>query len=176
MNLTLLKTRVSVCLKTAWAVLVLCPVLCVGCGGEVELLPPPLETLPTGLKVTVSPPVVEAQRGGPSSFEYTWTFSVLVESTTGPVQIEQYGYFDWVADQWVFGSGRPFGPADFAKAYHCKGGMIMPGTVYECAENWRGDDNLQAFRSKWYFVGVDARGRRVKGESIVELLPRVKER
>jgi len=40
----------------------------------------------------------------------------------------------------------------------------------QCSDpkNWSGRDELQESLTRWYFIGVDDRGRRVKGEAVIK--------
>ena len=38
-------------------------------------------------------------------------------------------------------------------------------------KNWSSGQQLGAGRQRWYFVGIDANGRKVKGEAVIDLKP-----
>jgi hypothetical protein len=151
-------------------------VLLAGCGEDPVVTVPDLESLPTGLKVTYSPPLVEARQGGRSGFRYTWTYSTSVAATGAPVTIEEFGALGWVDGAWVFRDEqhKTYSAKVFAEKYTCPKAQVLAGKVYTCDDAWSGADQLRPYRCKWYFIGIDERGRRVKGEAIIEELPRLK--
>jgi hypothetical protein len=147
-----------------------------GCGDEPVVTVPDLESIPIGLTVTYSPPLVEAQQGGRSGYRYTWSYSTSVSPTGAPVTIEEYGALGWVDGAWVFRDEqhKTFSAKTFADQYDCPKAKVLTDKVYTCDDNWSGADQLRPYRCKWYFIGTDERGRRVKGEAIIEELPRLK--
>jgi hypothetical protein len=147
-----------------------------GCGEEPVVTVPDLDSIPTGLNVTYSPPLVEAQQGGRSGYRYTWSYSTSVSATGAPVTIEEFGALGWVNGEWVFRDQerKTFSPKMFAEQYDCSKAKVLSGKTYTCKDNWSGADKLRPYRCKWYFIGTDERGRRVKGEAIIEELPRLK--
>ncbi len=159
------------------AVCLTCLVLIVaGCGEEAVVTVPDLDSLPVGLNVTYSPPLVEAQQGGRSGYRYTWSYSTSVSASGAPVTIEEFGALGWVNGAWVFRDEqhKTYSPKMFADQYGCQKAKVLSGKTYTCEDNWSGADKLRPHRCKWYFIGTDERGRRVKGEAIIEELPRLK--
>ena len=151
-------------------------VLFAGCADDPVVTVPDLESLPTGLTVTYTPPLVEAQQAGRSGYRYTWTYSISVAATGTPVTIEEFGALGWVDGGWVFRDEqhKTYSAKEFADKYTCSKALVLAGKVYTCDDNWSGADKLRPYRCKWYFIGTDERGRRVKGEAIIEELPRLK--
>lgn len=151
-------------------------ILLAGCHDEPVVTVPDLDSIPTGLTVTYSPPMVEAKQAGRSGFRYTWTYSTSVAATGAPVTIEEFGALCWVNGEWVFRdeNHKTFSAKQFIDQYTCPKAKVLSGKTYTCEDNWSGADQLRPYRCKWYFIGTDERGRRVKGEAIIEELPRLK--
>jgi hypothetical protein len=134
-----------------------------------------ISVLPVGLKVTHSPNPVKARLSGRSGQRYSWIFATSVEALGEAVTITEFGAFGWSEGRWAFANftGEPFSPDDFADWYSCPGAKINAGTTYTDPNNWRGADVLSPGKSLWYFVGVTADGKKVKGEAVVEELGEV---
>jgi hypothetical protein len=132
-----------------------------------------LAQLPFGLKVVHSPDRVRAERGGRSGRAYTWSYKTSVTSTNGSVTMLEFGSFTWHGGRWVFANftGKPFTATDFADWYSCPGAGLAEGREFSDGSNWSGGDVLRADKMKWYFIGITADGRKVKGEAVVETLP-----
>jgi len=151
-------------------------ILLAGCRDEPVVTVPDLDSIPTGLTVTYSPPLVEAKQAGRSGFRYTWTYSTSVATTGAPVTIEEFGALGWVNGEWIFRdeNHKNFSAKQFSEQYNCPKAKVLSGKTYTCDDIWSGADQLRPYRCKWYFIGTDERGRRVKGEAIIEELPRLK--
>ncbi len=129
-----------------------------------------LESLPQGLAVAHTPDPVLATFFGPSGSQ--WTHSTTVSSTVGPVTIIEFGCFYEEGGQWTFGTGTkaPYTASDFAEWYGCPGAELQPGESYTDVSNRSLGNCLPEQVAKWYFIGLDSKGNRVKGESSVTLL------
>jgi hypothetical protein len=143
-----------------------------------EIMDPRLQklaTIPTGIEVTHAPNPVPAQKDGRSGRRYTWQYNTNVKTKGDPITVEEFGAFTWHNDRWVFANytGEPFSGADFAEWYSCPGAKLLPGKTFTDPTNWTGGDTLSSGKMKWYFIGRDANGNKVKGEGVVETLPQV---
>ena len=131
-----------------------------------------LDSLPAGLEVLHAPDPAKAQEGLQTGYRYTLVYETAVRSLGGPVRIEEFGSFDWQEDRWVFSNvtGEPFKAQQFAEWYSCPEATVTE--IQTCADpsNWTGRSALVAGRMLWYFIGVDAQGRRVKGQAVAEQL------
>ena len=132
-----------------------------------------LSTLPDEIIVTHSPNPVKAQPGGRSGYKYTWLYETKVAARTGQVVIEEFGSFTWHNNQWFFVNFtmKPFTASDFAEWYECPNAKLNVGQAYSDGSNWTGGDVLASGKMKWYFIGRNEKGERVKGEAIIETLP-----
>jgi hypothetical protein len=144
-----------------------------------ESIPEPIDpkykevsSLPVGLEVVHSPARSKAQRGGPSGDRYTWVYHTTVRALKEPVRIIEFGAFVRQGNRWAFTThtGEPFTPDDFAEWYSCPGARLLPGKEYTDPSNWGGGNEIRAASVLWYFIGLDERGRKVKGEAVVEEL------
>lgn len=148
-----------------------------GCNSEpsssVDLLPfkiSDLDSLPVGLAVVHSPNPVYAHDDGRNGHPFTWIFQTIVSSTGSPVTIQAFGAQNEVNGKWVLGNSTKefFTTSDFEEWYSCPGGVVETGKGYVNPANWGGSKYLVSNRAKWFFVGIDEKGNRVKGEAIVE--------
>ncbi|MEX2186325.1 MAG: hypothetical protein WD875_06010 [Pirellulales bacterium] len=133
-----------------------------------------LDKLPTGIKVVHEPDVVLATLSGKNTRrgKYTWWYKTTVTATDADVTIEQFGAFVQVDGKWVNGgsfTGKPYNAEQFAEWYSCDKANIRKGKSAADPKNWSTSDELAAAKMRWYFIGVDATGRRVKGEATVEI-------
>jgi len=158
---------------------VLLVVLCGGCGSKApeaeELLPfelTDLDSLPFGLEVVHTPETVLADSTGSSGYKYTWTFKTTIRSTGAPVTIQEFGSLMDENGRWVLGNvtKKFFTQRDFAEWYSCPDGLVTSGNEFSDPSNWVGNNCLQPGKTRWFFVGVDDKGKRVKGEAVVEQL------
>ena len=166
-------------MKKYLAILVLPVALCCGCGSQStkaeKLLPfelSDLDSLPTGLEVVHEPVAVLAKKGGVSGFGYTWTFKTTVRSTGAPVSIQEFGSLMDENGRWVLGNvtKKFFTQNDFAEWYSCPEGLVTSGNEFSDPSNWVGNNCLRPGQVKWFYVGIDDKGKRVKGEAVVEQL------
>ncbi len=171
-------------MRTYVAIMILLAVLCCGCSpqsSEADKLPPfelsDLDSLPIGLEVVHTPNSVLAQKGGGSGYDYTWTFQTTVRSTGAPVTIQEFGALMDENGKWVLGNftKKFFTQNDFAEWYSCPEGVVTSGNEFSDPSNWGGADCLRPGKTKWFFVGIDDKGNRVKGEAVVEQLAKLVE-
>lgn len=132
-----------------------------------------LDKLPVGIKVTHEPKVALATLTGKSDRrqKYTWWYKTTVSATDGDITITEFGAFAWHDGKWVPGTtftGKPYTTAEFAEWYKCPKAALKKGESFSDPTNWSTAPELRAGKSRWYFVGVDAKGKRVKGEAVVE--------
>jgi hypothetical protein len=93
------------------------------------------------------------------------------------VRIVEFGTFTRQGNIWVHGStltGRPYGAKEFAEWYSCPGAVLKVGTLYSDSKNWSSGSGLNIGKQRWYFVGVDETGRKVKGEAEIDPQPVLK--
>lgn len=102
---------------------------------------------------------------------YTYLYETSVQTTVGRLTISEFGSFGWHNGRWAFSNytGRPFTTEDFASWYSCPDGVLVPGEVFRDPENWSGAERPKAGKMRWYYIGIDAAGKRYKGEAVVEL-------
>jgi hypothetical protein len=137
------------------------------------ITPEELDKLPVGITVTHEPKTALATLTGKSErrAKYTWWYKTTVSAKDAEVTIVEFGGFRWQKDKWVNGgtiTGKPYTGDDFADWYGCPKGVLKPGKSYSDPTNWSTDAELTAGKTRWYFIGVDAKGKRVKGEAIIE--------
>jgi hypothetical protein len=141
-----------------------------------------LESLPVGIKVVHVPPKVKARKN-PGTLEhvaknwsYYWGYETRVSTMEKPVTIIAFGSCEWVDGKWaipsnpeeydvILGTGQQFN-----EWYLCTQAKLEPGQEYVDNRNWSGSKTLRSFKQKWFYIGVDKDGKRVKGEAEVELL------
>jgi len=136
-----------------------------------------LESLPEGIKVVHTPSSALATWDGSKELKYTWTYKTTVESLAGFVTVEEFGMYFWDGNRWVFGNvtTAPFTKKDFAEWYSCPGSKILQGCEFSDPSNWSSSGCLQDGKARWYFIGTDEQGGRVKGEATFEQLGRFQE-
>lgn len=136
------------------------------------ITPEELDKLPVGLKVVHEPKVALATLTGKSDrrAKYTWWYKTTVSATDSDVRIVEFGGFGWQDGKWMPGSftGKPYTAKDFAEWYSCPKAVLKVGKAYADPTNWSTDPELRAGKSRWYFIGIDAKGRRIKGEAVIE--------
>lgn len=138
-----------------------------------------LASLPEGLAVTHTPDPVLYIPHVPSLSGIQWKHSTTVVSTAGPVTIVEFGYFVERNGHWEFPYGtevpHTYSSSDFAEMYNCPGSELLPGESYTDDRNRSVIDCVPEQMAKWYFIGLDAEGNRVKGEASVKLLAELAE-
>jgi len=129
-----------------------------------------LAALPQGLVIRHIPNTPRAHAWGEG--EYKWEYATTIQSEVGQVTIEEFGCFRWTGSGWciIATEDTPFTSADFSSWYECNNAILMPGVTYTDQNNWTTSDRLSGGLYRWYYIGTDSRGRRVKGEATVELL------
>ncbi|MCE9567134.1 MAG: hypothetical protein K8U57_34460 [Planctomycetes bacterium] len=132
-----------------------------------------LDKLPTGIKVTHEPKVALATLTGKSErrLKYTWWYKTTVMATDPDLTIVEFGGFVWQDGKWVVRSinSKPFTGEDFAEWYKCPKAVLKKGEAYSDPTNWSTAPELMAGKTRWYFIGVDGKGKRFKGEAVIEL-------
>jgi hypothetical protein len=92
------------------------------------------------------------------------------------VTIVQFGGFVWKDGKWSnpggFG-GKPYAAEQFAEWYKCPKALLKKGQSYSDPNNWSTAAELLAPKMRWYFVGIDANGKKVKGGAAIELRPEI---
>ena len=79
----------------------------------------------------------------------------------------EFGAYAWQGWKWVFVnfSGKSFSAKDFAEWYSCPD--AKEGKAYSDPTNWGSAQALAAGKARWYYIGIDGKGGRVKGEAII---------
>lgn len=116
-------------------------------------------------------------RGGRSGLEYTWLHKTTVTALHDAITITEFGAFDWHNNRWVFSTiyGRPFTSQEFAEWYSCPDSRIPIGQSFADPNNYAGAEVLSSSKVRWYFIGTNSRGERVKGEAVVEYTASVRD-
>ena len=129
-----------------------------------------LASLPDGLIVVHTQNTAETGPMGPTGLNVH--FSTTVTSEVGPVTIEEFGCLVKEQGQWVYGTStsEPHSDSDFAELYGCPGAELKPGEGYTDPWNTFGGFRAPGQVVRWYFIGFDAEGNRIKGEADVEFL------
>jgi len=133
-----------------------------------------LASLPEGISVSHAPDPVRYASHIPSLSGVKWQFATRVSSMAGTVTIVEFGYFVERNGKW----GLPYGnevpytytSSDFAEMYDCPDSEMKPGGSYSNMRNRSVIDCVPEQMVKWYFIGIDAQGDRVKGEATAKLL------
>jgi hypothetical protein len=136
-----------------------------------------LSRLPIGLKIIHTPVRVKAVQEGDSGLRYTWTYKTTVRTLKKPVRIVEFGALVWREGRWQLKnfSGKPFTSKNFAEWYDCPGALLKPGRSYSDPHNWSGNNLLVTTTTRWYYIGRDSSGKRVKGEALITELGEVRE-
>jgi hypothetical protein len=129
-----------------------------------------LASLPDGLTVTHTPESVENSISGPGGIQ--WSHSTTVSSTVGPVTIIEYGFLLERDGRWTDETRikSKYSANEFAENFDSPGAKLLPGKSYTDEWNRSMSDNRPEQVGKWYFIGVDAEGNRVKGEANLKLV------
>jgi hypothetical protein len=147
---------------------------CRGADEEKGITPEEFDKLPVGIKVVHKPEVALATLSGKSErrSKYTWWYQTSVSAIEGDVTIVEFGGFRWQEGKWINGgtfTGKPFTAKEFADWYKCPEAVLKKGESYSDPTNWSTNAELVESKQRWYFIGVDGKGRRVKGEAVIEL-------
>lgn len=137
-----------------------------------------LEELPDGIKVVHDPKTALATLTGKSErrSKYTWWYKTTVSAIDSDVTIAEFGAFVWMNGKWINGgtfTGKPYSSKEFAEWYKCPNAELKKGKSYTDPTNWSSDSILRAGKIRWYFVGIDAKGKKVKGEAVIETRPEI---
>jgi hypothetical protein len=129
-----------------------------------------LASLPQGLTVTHTPDPVSTSFFGPSGVQ--WAHSTTVSSTVGPVTIIEYGFLLERNGRWTDETGirSKYTASEFAKNFESPDAKLLPGKSYTNEWNRSRSDNRPEQVGKWYFIGLDSKGNRVKGEANLKLV------
>jgi hypothetical protein len=135
-----------------------------------------LSALPVGIRVTHTPNPAKAQAGGRSGQPYTWLYETRVTAISEDVSIIEFGALVRKSPQsgsWELRTiyGRPFNGAEFADWYSCREALVRKSASCADPSNYTGSSRLEAFETRWYFVGRTRTGKLVKGEEIVRASP-----
>ncbi len=131
-----------------------------------------LESLPVGIRVAHTQSPILATWDGSKELKCKWTYETTVSSIDRTITVEEFGMFYWFGERWLFGNYTedPFSRQDFEKWYTCPDAMLTSGSSFTDPSNWSASSCLSPGKSRWYFIGTDSNGVRVKGEGIVELV------
>ena len=133
-----------------------------------------LASLTEGLSVSHTPDPVRYISYTPSLSGIQWQHGTTVSSIVGPVTIVEFGYFVERNGQWELPYGvevpYTYNSSDFAERFDCPNAKLQPGGSYTDPLNRSVIDCVPEQVVRWYFIGLDAEGSRVKGESNVKLL------
>ena len=136
---------------------------------DVDITLGELSGLPEGLVVSHTPEAVDPSFAGPVG--NAWVHRTTVASSVGPVTIVEHGYFVERDGHWyrAAGSEGALSGNDFAERFDCPGARLEAGAAYTDQWNRSIKENVPEQAARWYFIGVDAEGQRVKGEATVVL-------
>ncbi len=133
-----------------------------------------LESMPVGIAVSHTPSPVLYTLNASNISGVEWQFSTTVSAMTGSVTIVEFGYFVERNEQWTWNYENElplfFTSSDFASEFDCPNALMVPGKSYTNPENQSAIDCVPEQFVKWYFIGLDAGGNRVKGEASIKLI------
>lgn len=145
-----------------------------GALAESKLKVKELASLPEGLTISHTPDPVFHIAHTPSISGVQWEHRTTVSSTVGPVTILEFGCFVERNGKWEYPhetvTPYTYSSSDFATMYDCPSSKLQPGKTYTDAKNLSVIDCVPEQMVKWYFIGQDANGQRVKGEATVKLI------
>ncbi|MFT5233530.1 MAG: hypothetical protein ACI9UQ_001564 [Candidatus Krumholzibacteriia bacterium] len=129
-----------------------------------------LASIPLGLTVVHTPESIMESTVGPTGLK--WAHTTTVSSTVGPVTIVEFGCFYDSGGQWIYATTNkePYSAENFSQWYKCPNAELQPGQTYTDESNFSTGNSTPAQVTKWYFIGIDAEGNRVKGEAEVALM------
>jgi hypothetical protein len=138
------------------------------------ITPEELDRLPEGIKVVHEPKTALATLTGRSKLraKYTWWYKTTVSGIDADVTILEFGAFDWKDGKWVNGrtfTGKPYAAEEFADWYNCPNAVVKKSESRSDPRNWSSQPELRAGKMRWYYVGTDPKGNKVKGEAVIEL-------
>jgi hypothetical protein len=132
-----------------------------------------LDKLPQGIHVLHSPNPVAPKFGimnTQGQEGYRWLYTTTVTAINTPIQIVEWGILYWEDNQWHALDER-LDSKEFAHYFDCPEAKITPHHEYSCDFGSFIGNLAEYDKLKWYFIGIDEDGQRVKGEGIVEGLP-----
>ncbi len=138
------------------------------------LTPEELDKLPAGIKVVHEPNPALATLTGKSErrAKYTWWYKTTVSAPAGDVTIVEFGAFMRKDGKWVHlgtFTGKPYSTGEFAEWYKCPKAILKKGESVADPTNWSSAPELRVGKTRWYYLGIDSQGKKVKGEAIIEL-------
>lgn len=130
-----------------------------------------LASLPVGLIVTHYPNPTQARAVSDARWPYVWHYLTTVRALVGAIRIKEFGAFAWKDGAWEFSSltGKPYSSRHFREWYSCPDGVVRSDSHCSDSRNWSRRSSPEDSQTLWYFIGVDEKGKRVKGEAIIEL-------
>ena len=130
-----------------------------------------LDSLPVGMEVVHTPNPVKAEID--SSNRRRCVYKTTVTATSGPLRMQEFGAFGWQDGRWSFSTmtGKPFTTQDFADWYSCPNAELETSASYADPHNFSGGSLHSRSKTKWYYIAVNEKGERVKGEAVVDELP-----
>jgi len=136
-----------------------------------------LESLPIGLEVVHTPGSVGSPKGpNQEDWPYRWRFRTELRAIDRPITITRFGILAWDGSKWFLPPDQRqynagiLDQATFTEWYRCTDATIQPGQPAVDPENWAGSYARAPFRQKWFFIGEDTQGQRLKGEGVVDLI------
>ena len=95
----------------------------------------------------------------------------------GPVTIVEYGFFLERNGRWTDETGirSKYTANDFEMYFGSPDAKLLPGNSYTNEWNRSNSDNIPEQVGKWYFIGLDSKGNRVKGEANIKLVGNMSE-
>ena len=132
-----------------------------------------LAALPVGIEVIRTCLIrVRAERSVENRSKRYWRFTTTVKATSEPLIVQEFGCLVRHRGKWVFNSNDgPLTGEVFASLYACPGAQLVTSNRYSFTMDWNcGRDEFPA-DLKWYFIATNSRGKRVKGDAILEARP-----
>jgi hypothetical protein len=129
-----------------------------------------LASIPQGLSVVHTPDSITDSTDGPTGPK--WAHTTTVSSDVGPVTIIEFGCLLDDGGQWRYATTNkePYSAENFAQWYKCPNAELQTGQSYTDEANFSTGRSFPANVTKWYFIGVDAEGNKVKGEAEVAMM------
>jgi hypothetical protein len=133
-----------------------------------------LDKLPEGIKVVHEPKTslatINTKRNAQD--KYVWWYKTTVSSIDADVTIVQLGSLTRIDGKWLncpTYTGKPYTGEEFADWYNCPNAVLKKDKSYSDPKNWSSCTELQEGTIRWYYVGIDAKGKKVKSEAVIEL-------
>jgi hypothetical protein len=173
--------RIAWCIPCVLAFAVLCATAVSPVVAENQLGPTAvdeLEKLPVGLKVTHYPNPCLAietdkeidKKSGNRLMRYAWRFKTTISPVDSDVKVTEFGGYQRLNGKWFFTNitQKPFTSKEFADWYSCPDALVKMGNLYSDPESWITSEVLGGAKLRWYYIGTDATGRRVRGDAVAE--------